>query len=260
MPRVDNIIKNPTKINYKAIAIIAALSVVDIVYNLYFFDGSYFDIKDGIYLGGIAGCGIASILVAKRYHGSKILGKAYLFLGLGFFCWFIGDLGYYYQEFVLEVDPWPSPFDVGFLTNYVFAILHLGLNTRYFRPKWTKPMKATLVVIPIIAVSIFTITAYDAWGEYDGLLFDLVYSNLFVIGASLMLALVIVGVSVFRDSVLKTTWLLLLIGILFWTVADSAYYYLETIEAYTHNSPIKTLWMISFMLIIYALYKHQKVL
>ncbi len=260
MTSTDAITKLPTRINYKVIAIIASLSVVDIVYNLYFFDGSYFDIKDGIYLAGIAGCGISSILVAKKYHGSAMLEKAYLFLGLGFFAWFIADVGYYYNEFVLEIDPWPSPFDLGFLANYVFAILHLGLNTKYFKPKWSNSMKAPIVVIPIIAVFIFTITAYDSWGEYDGLVFDIVYSNLFVIGAAVMLALVVVGASVFRTSVLKSTWLLLLIGILFWVVADSAYYYLETIEAYTHNSPIKTLWMISFMLIIYALYKHHKVL
>ena len=260
MSGTDTITKIPTSINYKVIAIIAALSVVDIVYNLYFFDGSYFDIKDGIYLTGIAGCGIASVLVARKYHGSKMLGRAYLFLGLGFFCWFIGDVGYYYQEYVLEIDPWPSPFDVGFIASYVFAILHLGLNTKYFKPKWSKEMKSVIIIVPIIAVSIFTYTAYNLWGEYDELVFDIVYSNLFVIGASLMLGLVIVGVSVFRASVLKATWLLLLVGILFWTVADSAYYYLETIEAYAHNSPIKTLWMTSFMLIIYALYKHHKVL
>ena len=152
------------------------------------------------------------------------------------------------------------PFDIGFFLSYIFAILHLSLNTRYFRPKWSKRIKAVIIVIPIIAVSSFSMIAYDAWGAYDGLMFDLFYSNIFVVGISLTLAFAVVGASVFRHSILKETWLLLAIGILLWAVADSIYYYLETYEIFTHNHPINSLWMASFMIIIYALYKHHKVI
>ncbi len=247
-------------INYKVIAIIVALTIGDLIYGLYYFDGSDFDIKDGYYMAGIFGVGVVSILVAKKYHGSEMLGKAYLFLGLGFFAWFIADVGYYYQQFVLEIDPWPSPFDIGFFLSYIFAILHLSLNTRYFRPKWSKEMKAVLIVIPIVAVGSFTMIAYDTWGEYDELLFDIGYSNLFIIGISITLAFAVVGASVFRHSVLKETWLLLAIGIGLWVSTDSVYFYLETIEEFTHNHPINSGWTASFMIIIYALYKHTKTL
>ncbi len=248
------------RINYKVIAIIVALTAGDLIYGLYYFDGSYFDIKDGWYMAGIASIGIGSIIVAKKYRGSAMLGKAYLFLGLGFFSWFFADVGYYYQQFVLDIDPWPSPFDIGYFASYIFAILHLGLNTRYFRPKWTKQMKAVIVVIPIIAVSSFTIIAYNTWGEYDGLLFDLGYTNLLIIGISVTLAFAVIGASVFRHSILKETWLLLAIGIFLWVATDSVYYYLETIEEFTHNHPINSGWTAAFMVIIYALYKHIKVL
>jgi len=246
------------KLNYKVIIVIACLAIVDLIYGLYFFDGSYFDIKDGFYMAGIAACGIASVLVARKHNYSKIFGKAYLFLGIGFFSWFVADVGYYYNQFVLDVDPWPSLFDAGIFASYVFAICHLYINTRFFKPKWTRIIKATLVLIPVIAVSTFTIIAYDAWGEYDELIFDLFYSNLFVVGASVTLVFAVVGASVFRYSVFKETWLLLALGIFLWTMADFTYAYLETIESFTHNHPINTLWTISFMIIIYALYKHHK--
>jgi hypothetical protein len=236
------------------------LTVADLIYAEYFFDPEIFNIKDGLYMTGLAISGVTSILVARKYAGSQMLGKAYLFLGLGFFSWFIGDVGYYYNQFVLEIDPWPTPFDVGFAFNYVFAIMHLYLNTRYFKPKWNASMKATVIVIPIIAVSTFSLVAYDAWGEYDELVFDILYSNIFVVGISLTLAFAVVGASIFRHSILKETWLLLAIGIFLWAVADSIYYYLEAIEAFTHNNPVNSLWMASFMVIIYALYKHYKVL
>ncbi len=252
--------KTAQSINYKIIALIGALVVVDLIYAKYFFDPEIFNIKDAYYMIGMAGCGIASFLVARRYIGSKMLGKAYLFLGLGFFAWFIGDVGYYYNQFVLEIDPWPTPFDTGFALSYVFAIMHLYLNTRYFKPKWNKYMKATIIIIPIIAVTSYSITAYNSWGEYDELLFDIAYSDIFVLGISTTLAFAVVGASVFRHSILKETWLLLAIGIFLWTVADSIYYYLESIEEFTHDHPVNSLWIASFMIIIYALYKHYKVL
>lgn len=248
------------KINYNVIIIIVFLSVVYFLYGFYFFDGSVFDIFiDSVYMVGIAGCGIVAFSVAKKY-GNSTLGRAYLFLGLGFFTWFIADIGYYYDQFVLESEPWTIHFGILILICYVFAIFHLFINIRLFKPKWTRTMKATLVIIPVIAVSTFTIIAYDTWGEYDGLAFDLFYSNLFVVGASLTLAFAIIGASIFRESALKETWLLLASGIFLWAIADFAYAYLETIEAFTHNHPINTLWMVSFMVIIYALYKHHKAL
>jgi len=255
--------KKSNKINYKVIALIVALTIGDLIYGLYYFDGTHFEIKDGYYMVGIAAVGILSILVAKKYHGSEMLGKAYLFLGLGFFAWFIADTGYYYQQFVLDIDPWPSPFDIGYHASYVFAILHLALNTRYFRPKWSKEMKVVMIVIPILAISSFTLIAYEEWtmdGFYDELWFDLAYTNTFIIGISLTLAFAIIGASVFRHSVLRETWLLLAIGIFLWVATDSVYYYLETIEEFTHNHPINSGWTAAFMVIIYALYKHTKAL
>ena len=84
------------------------------------------------------------------------------------------------------------------------------------------------------------------------------YSNIFVVGIAVTLAFAVLGASVFRHSVLRETWLLLAIGIFLWTVGDSVYFYLETIEAFTHNHPINSAWSAAFMLIIYALYKHHK--
>jgi len=255
--------KKSNKINYKVIALIVALTIGDLIYGLYYFDGTHFEIKDGYYMAGIAAVGILSILVAKKYRGSEMLGKAYLFLGLGFFAWFIADTGYYYQQFVLDIDPWPSPFDIGYHASYVFAILHLALNTRYFRPKWSKEMKAVVIVIPILAVSSFTLIAYEEWtidGFYDEIWFDLAFTDTFIIGISLTLAFAIIGASVFRHSVLRETWLLLAIGIFLWVATDSVYYYLEAIDEFTHNDPINSGWTAAFMVIIYALYKHTKAL
>ena len=59
--------KISNRINYKVIAIIVALTAGDLIYGLYFFDGSYFDIKDGWYMAGLASIGVCSIIVARKY-------------------------------------------------------------------------------------------------------------------------------------------------------------------------------------------------
>jgi len=66
--------------------------------------------------------------------------------------------------------------------------------------------------------------------------------------------------TVFRTSVLGTTWLLLATGIFIFTKADVRYYILELTEGYDLAHPTNTLWFLSFMVGIYALYKHRKVI
>jgi len=90
--------------------------------------------------------------------------------------------------------------------------------------------------------------------------FDLFWGDVFVIGGSTTLAFAILGASVFRHSLLKEIWLLLVIGIFLWMLADVWYYYMEIFEAYYSSHPVNTMWMASFLLIIYSLYKHHKVL
>ena len=245
-------------INLKVIALIVALSVVHLFYSAYIYNDCCFDLIDGIFMGLLATCATSSILIAKKYRGSAMFTKAYLFLGLGFYAWFVGDVIFYYYWFVLDVFPYPSPADLFFIANYVFAILHLYLNTRYFKPKWDAGIKSIVILTPIIAVSLFTLLAYNTWGVYDDLAFDLLYGNIFVVGISITFGLSVVGIIVFRESILKETWLLLALGIFLWAIGDSVFVYLETIKAFTHNHPVNTLWVLSFMLIIYALYKHHK--
>ena len=77
-------------------------------------------------------------------------------------------------------------------------------------------------------------------GCYDDLVFDLLYGNIFVVGISLTFTLSVIGMLVFRESILKETWLLLALGILLWAIGDSVFVYLETIETFTQNHPVNT--------------------
>ena len=250
-------LENP--IDYRILILILGLSIgFQILLFSDLSDNEEFTIDDGFYLAGILGCGIAGTIVSKKYWGSEVFGKAYLFLGIGFFSWFIGDTMYFYYDYVLKIDTWPTPADVFFVGFYVLATLHLYLNSRYFRKDWNAPMKISIIVIPIVIVATYTIVAFFEWGDYEELPFDLFYGAIFAAGSAIVLAFAVVGVSVFRQSILGKVWLLLAIGIFLSTLADVWYVYLEIFEVFTSQHPANTIWVASFMIIIYALYKHQK--
>ena len=250
--------KAASPINFKVLGVIFAL-VVAYQISLYQVDPEEFNVPEILYLAGIIACAAFALSVSKKYRGSEVFSKAYLFLGLAFVTWFIGDFGYVYYDHVLGEDPYPNPFDVGFAASYVFAGLHLLLNTRYFRPKWNIEMKLVLIFIPIITLFSYTFVASTVWGDYEELSFDIFYGNIFAVGGSIELALAILGAAVFRRSILREVWLLLVIGIFIWTVADVWYAFAEVFETFDNTHPTNTLWMASFLTIMYALYKHRKV-
>lgn len=247
-------------INLKVLALILGLTIAYYI-TTYQLDEETTFIADFPYLAGILVCSISSFLVAKRYHDSQVFGRAYMFLGLGFLSWFVGDSLWYYYFYVLEIDPWPSPSDGFFLASYVFASLHLAINTRYFKRNWSTPMKTWVVIFPIMITVIYLYFSLLELGDSEELLFDLFYGSIFVFGSSVVLSLAIIGVSVFKQSILGVVWLLLAIGLFLWTFADIWYVYgVIWVDDLPIIHPVNTIWIGAFMIITYALYKHQKII
>ena len=62
----------------------------------------------------------ASFVIAKRYWGTRVFGKAYLAFALGYLCYFIAEVLYYSFDLYLGIEPYPSVADIFF-----FALFHL---------------------------------------------------------------------------------------------------------------------------------------
>ena len=247
-----------SRIDFKVLAIIGGLIIAYQIGLFITAEDPGYNITDTTYLMVIGLTATFGIIVAKRYRGSEMLSRSYLYLAIGYTAMLIGDLGFYYFEYVLEIDPYPSPFDVGFLIGYFFLTAHVFSNVKYFQSKWKSSSKIILIVIPILVTSVYIFSAYVEWGEYEELPFDLFWGSLFALGSSITLAFAIIGARVFRHSVLKEVWLLLLAGIFLGMIADVWYYYLETFEAYYSSHVVNTMWVAAYMLVIYALIQHRK--
>lgn len=207
-------------------------------------------------LSGLAS-GIAALYVAKRYKGSEIFGVSYAALGIGFLFLFVGDTTYNYYDYILDEDPYPSIADVFFLMYYPFVTYHLIKNIQYFKKDLSLRSKLGVIALPLTVVAVFAVISFD---EVEGHSFEFYFGLVFVLGSSLILSLAILGALIFRQSILGTAWLLLAIGIFIFTFADVWYYYLELSEAYSSVHVTNTLWVLSNMIIVYALYKHKKII
>lgn len=252
-------ITNP--LDYKVIVLIIGIAVVfQITLEITADDDPIeldaYDIADPSIIGVSAA---AAFYVSRKYWGSEVFGKSYLSLGIALALLSIGDGIYVYYENTGQ-DPYPSIADVFYFGFYPFGLIHLIMNTRYFKPKFELHKKIWLVATPILIVIIFAYVAISEWGIYEELPFDLFYGMIFVAGASALLAWAILGAAVFRHSVLGAVWLLLAVSITIQGAADVWYYYLEIFEAYTPEHVTTTLWIFAFMLITYALILHRKII
>lgn len=250
--------KITSPIDFRIIALIVGLAVGFQAY-LYLFwseeaDYGFYDIT---YSLGSAICAVMAFLVARRYWGSQVFGTAYSALGIAFVMLLIGDIGWQYYEFVLEIDPYPSLADIFHWAYYPFAIFHLVRNITYFRRNIKNSIKIGLGVISAIIILAYSYISLTDLGEAN---FDFYFGLLFVVPSGIIFSLAVLGILVFKDSVLGTAWLLLATGIFIFSITDVWYYYLELFEGYAGAHPTNTLWMLAFMTITYALYKHQKVI
>jgi hypothetical protein len=244
-------------LNYKMLGVIVGLGVS---FQLSLFFGFAVPISgtfDTVSLIELVAPGIPSIfafLVARRYWGSEVFGKAYFALGMAFLMTFIGEIVWSYYTVVLQEDPYPSIADIFFFAFFPFAIYHLVKNSLYFKRRLDISTKILVTMIPIVIVSVYSYLAFEG----SGLTFDFYYGLIFVAATSVTLSFAILGASVFRYSILGTVWLLLALGLMINSVADVWYYYLELFEEYDEKHVVNSMWIVGYMIVAYALYKHRK--
>ena len=198
---------------------------------------------------------IASFVVSRIYGGSKIFGKSYFILGISYMLFFIGEAMFYFYMDPTGDYEYRIFAEIMFLISTPLLITHIIINIRYFAEKLETYQKILLITVPSIIVTGYGIVSFDTSLENT----DDYFFNLIIIAESAAsLGFILVAFTVFRQTVLFVPWFLLLIGILFGTAGDILYRYTDMIASYDFADPATGLWLSSSMMIIYALYKHQK--
>jgi len=198
---------------------------------------------------------VTSFLIAKRYWGAVVFGKAYLALGIAFTMLVLAETTYIVYDFVLEEDPYPSIADVFYFLFYPLVLYHLIINIRFFNPKQSIKTKAWMIAIAASIIIIYSVFAYQVIEEFN---FDYYYGVIFVSIAAITLPYTILGAMSFKGGTLGVAWLILVIGMLSLVIGDTIYYYQELFGAYTEVDPVNLFWIGGYLVMVYALYKHQE--
>ena len=138
---------------------------------------------------------------------------------------------------------------------YPFLIFHLVVHIRYFKRKTDDSTKILFVVLSAAFVMFY---AHVTIQDYQEINLEFLLGLAYVILAASLVSLAIHGAIVFNQSVLSGVWVLLMLGILMYSLADLWYYYLEWFELYTGVHAVNSLWIFGFLVILYALIKHEK--
>jgi len=197
---------------------------------------------------------IAAFFVVKRYWGSRIFGKSYLALAIGFTMNFVGETVYGVYD-VLGYDTTFTAADLFFYAFYPLIMAHLILNIKFFKPKIGILTKSWVIAIPIVITLIYSMISFQKEGEAN---FGFYTGLIYVILGSSILSGTMLGARIFRQGALGVTWLVLLIGVILLTFGDVWYSYLDTFDQYTLTHPVNLFWYSGYMIVTYALYKHQK--
>ncbi len=209
-------------------------------------------IRTAIVAGPIA-VSVSCVLIAKRYDNSKIFGKSYLLLGIGYLFTFVGEGIFFYHVDNLGLLDYVILGDAFILASYPFMMAHIAINIKYFAEKleawqWMLFAGVFAVILSVYSVSLLNSDNMD----------DFLYYLVFVSASSIVLGLAAVAFTMFRQTVLSSAWFVLLIGITLGTMGDVMYNHASTLGTYGFEDFSNILWITSTMIMIYALYEHRK--
>ncbi len=200
--------------------------------------------------------GIVALLVSFR-HNSKDLGLkskmfrySYITLAIAFLAAGGGEILYFVYDYVLEGPAFPSLADLLFIPFYPLVLAFLYLNTSFVKPTFSSS-HLWIIMLPTMVIVLYLLLLEKQ--EQDLQFFLGMY---YVVISAISLAFTIFATLIFKNSLLRKTWLFLLLGIIPFTAADVIYYNLEAVNGYDLAHPVNLLWYVGYWIITYALYKH----
>ena len=200
---------------------------------------------------------VSCFIISKMYGNSKVFGKSYFLLGVGFFSTFVGEIIYFYYVDFLHYEQYSILGDIFIFFTYPFMMAHIVINVRYFVEKLENFQKILLIGIPVIVILGYSLVVTNVSGEDDE---EFYYSLIFVSASSIVLGLATIAFTLFRQTALISAWFALLLGIIIGTIGDILYNYAFTLGIFSFSEFSYVFWIASNSIIIYALYKHQKLI
>lgn len=224
---------------------------------------SLFTSDQFIWISGPAyaiGPGLATILafvIVVRYQSLKSdHGKAILMFAIANSCWFIAEQ-IWTLYVALKVDPFPSEADFFYLAAYPFYtafVLYYVLPIKKFITNKVIIFSTVISVTFLLPSLLVTYNINFEESSYLKIAIALAYP----VADSFLLCFCVIGILYFFRGARNYFWGLVLIGFILTFIADTIFLYMTVDDSYYVGHPVDSLWLVTYILFIFALNDYIK--
>ncbi len=200
---------------------------------------------------------ILSGILVKRNGLTGSHGKAWILFTIFAALWFIAEQVWLVVELVYKEKPFPSSADFFYLSGYPFYFIFSLLYLHPFKNAVSKKMiiNTSLIAVAVLVPNLY-MTLDNNSNEPE---FAIILGAIYPIADAIVLIPAMIGVTLFFRGKVNFLWSLLLIGMLFEVVADTAFQYFSLDNSYYTGHPVDILFLWSYILFAFGLYDHNKI-
>ena len=214
-------------------------------------------VTNWIYVPVPAAAVVLSILFAIRNGIKGSHGKAWILFALAMSAWFIGEEIWLVYDLVYNEDPFPSAADIFYLLGYVFFLLFSLLYLHPVRNGITKKMIGTAIAISVALVIPTVYYSLESSADYGS--FELALAASYPILDAITLVPSMIGISLFFGGKVNFMWTLVMVGMLVFVIADTAFLVTDMTGEYYTGHPIDILYLWSYLLFAFGVRDQMKV-
>lgn len=191
-------------------------------------------------------------LVMKSDRIKEIPKKSLIFLAMSFISWFTAEQLWNFYEQILGIDPFPSIADVFYILAPFFMFISLTIFLKSFKKQISK--KIIFFAISVSAVLLIPTVVIIYESSHDDLL-EIVIGIIYPVSDSIVLAPVIITILFVIKKKTNPFWMMILIGMLMFIVADTLFLFLTSTDEYFTHHPVEILWLLSYLIWFYSLWR-----
>lgn len=198
---------------------------------------------------------VFSIILSARNGIAGNLGKAWLCFAVFAVFWSIGEVIWAMDEMVFKKDPFPSVADFFWFAGYPF---YIAFSLWYLKPFRNSISTKTIAFASSISIALMGFLVYCAIAKSQLPEFETAILTAYPVGDAACLIPTIIGFVLFFRGQVNFTWLLLLVGMFSFVVADSAYQIISQTSVYYTGHPLDTAYLWAYVFFVFGIYHHNK--
>ena len=253
--------KQPINLKHLLIVLIVSLAVITIIYQAkLFLEESEFIWISVVSYAVIPGILVlyASITAVKLYKQKHFQAKAFFLFVIGVSFYFVAEqIWELYLLDIWEGDPFPSSADIFYIGAYLFMIAFLFLSLKPVFKSVTRNVWLFAIGLSFSFLIPSLISAYD--DMYGEEVFAVSIALTYPIISSILMVPAIIGVLFLTERGANIFWILILFGLIVFSIADTFFLFAELDGSYYDGHPVDLLYLYSFILLIFAMYVRFKI-